>query len=80
MAAGEAHWQHGTVERRIGTFRELLSKLLLEDMFEGADYPSVVDHANEANIAMELTTAPHRANGCWENHGTHSWIPQKHLP
>ena len=48
MAAGEAHWQNGIVERHIGTFRELLSKLLLEDMFEGADYPSVVDHVTEA--------------------------------
>ena len=33
MAAGEAHWQNGIVERHIGTFRELFSKLLLEDTF-----------------------------------------------
>ena len=48
MAAGEAHWQNGIVERHIGTFRELLSKLLLEDMFEGADFQSVVDEVTEA--------------------------------
>ena len=28
MAAGEAHWQNGIVERHIGTFCELLSKLM----------------------------------------------------
>ena len=44
MAAGEARWQNGVVERHIGTFRELLSKLLLEDVFEGADNQSIVDH------------------------------------
>ena len=44
MAAREAHWKNGVVERHIGTFRELLSKLLLEDIFEGTDNQSVVDH------------------------------------
>ena len=48
MAACEAHWQNGIVERHIGTFRELFSKLLLEDTFEGATLQSVVDHACEA--------------------------------
>ena len=48
MAAGEAHWQHGIVERHIGTFRELLSKLLLADVFEGADNQAVVDSVCEA--------------------------------
>ena len=43
MAAGEAHWQNGIVERHIGTFRELLKKLLLEDVFEGASNQSIVD-------------------------------------
>ena len=80
MAAGEAHWQNGIVERHIGTFRELLSKLLLEDMSEGADYQSVVEHVTEAKIAMEPTTAPHRANGCWESQDTHSWTHQRPLP
>ena len=40
MATGEAHWQNGMVERHIGTFRELFSKLLLEDAFERCD-PSI---------------------------------------
>ena len=35
MAAGDTHWQNGIVERHIGTFRELLNKLLLEAVFEG---------------------------------------------
>ena len=48
MAAGEAHWQNGIVERHIGTFRELLSKLMEEDTFEGATLQSIVDHACKA--------------------------------
>ena len=48
MAAGEAHWQNGIVERHIGTFRELLNKLLLEDAFESATNQSVVDSVCEA--------------------------------
>ena len=48
MAAGEAHWQNGIVERHIGTFRELLSKLMEEDTFEGATLQSIVDHVCEA--------------------------------
>ena len=63
MAAGEAHWRSGIVERRIGTFRELLNKLLLEDDFEGADNQTVVDSVCEAKNAMEPTTAPHQVNG-----------------
>ena len=34
MAAGKAHWQNGIVERHIGTFREMLCKLLLEDVLK----------------------------------------------
>ena len=48
MAAGEAHWQNGIVERHIGTVRELLNKLLLEDAFESATNQSVVDSVCEA--------------------------------
>ena len=48
MAAGEAHWQNGIVERHIGTFRELLNKLMLEDSFEGADNQTIVDSVCEA--------------------------------
>ena len=49
MAAGEAHWQNGVVERRVGTIRELLSELLLEATFEGAELQTVVDRTCEAN-------------------------------
>merc|ERR1712069_23252 len=63
MSAGEAHWQNGIVERRIGTFRELLNKLMLEDSFEGADNQPIVDSVCEAKTAMKLTTAPHLVNG-----------------
>ena len=48
MAAGEAHWQNGIVERHIGTFREMLNKLMLEDVFEGADNQTFVDNVCEA--------------------------------
>merc|ERR1712079_723966 len=48
MAAGEARWQNGIVERRIGTVRELLNKLLLEDSFEGATNQTIVDSVCEA--------------------------------
>ena len=42
MAAGEAHWQNGIVERHVGTCRELFNKLLLKDTFDGATTQSVV--------------------------------------
>ena len=48
MAVGEAHWQNGIVERHIGTFREMLNTLMLEDVFEGADNQTFVDNACEA--------------------------------
>ena len=48
LAAGEAHWQNGIVERHIGTFRGMLSKSLLEDMFEGANGQNIVGHVCEA--------------------------------
>ena len=48
MAVGEAHWQNGIVERHIGTFREMLNKLMLEDVFEGADNQTFVDNVCEA--------------------------------
>ena len=34
MAVGEVHRQNGIVERHIGTFREMLSKLFLEDVLK----------------------------------------------
>ena len=36
MAAGEAHWQNGVVERHIGTFRSLLERILLDDALKVA--------------------------------------------
>ena len=48
MVVGEAHWQNGIVERHVGTFREMLSKRLLEDVFEGADNQTTVDHVCES--------------------------------
>ena len=65
MAAGEAHWQNGIVERHIGTFREMLNKLMLEDVFEGADNQTFVDNVCETKTAMAQTTALHQANGFW---------------
>ena len=54
MAAGEAHWQNGIVERHIGTFRELLNKLFLEDAFEGATNQSIVDSVTEAKPQRDI--------------------------
>ena len=48
MVAGEAHWQNGVVERHIGTFRTLLQKLMLDDMFEDVSNQAVVDATCEA--------------------------------
>ena len=48
MAAGEAHWQNGVVERHIGTFRTLLQKLMLDDGFEDCSNQFVVDATCEA--------------------------------
>ena len=42
MVAGEAHWQNGIVERRMGAFRELFSKLLLGYTVEGVETQTVV--------------------------------------
>ena len=64
MVTGEAHWQNGIVERHIGTFRELLSKLFLEDTFEGATNQSIADSVTEAKTALAHTTALHRVSGC----------------
>ena len=36
------------MELHIGTFREMLSKLFLEDVFEGADNQTTVDHVCES--------------------------------
>ena len=80
MAAGEAHWQNGIVERRIGTFRELLNKLLLEDSFEGADNQTIVDSVCEAETAMGLTMALHLVNGCWAGTDIHYLILRRLPP
>ena len=48
MAAGEAHWQTGIVERHIGTFRELFEKMPLEDLFEDVETQNIVDSVCEA--------------------------------
>ena len=57
MAAGEAHWQNGIVERHIGTFREMLGKLFLEDVFEDADNQTTVDHVCESKNRVGSTLA-----------------------
>ena len=64
MVAGEAHWQNGIVDRHIGTFRELLNKLFLDDVFEGATNQTIVDRVTEAKTATGHTMAPHQVNGC----------------
>ena len=63
MAVGEAHWQNGIVERHIGTFSEMLNKLMLEDVFEGAGNQTFVDNVCEAKNATVHTAAPRQVNG-----------------
>ena len=66
MAAGEAHWQNGVVERHIGTFRNLFDKLLLDDTFDGATNQSVVDATREAKISTDRTTEHLLCSGLWD--------------
>ena len=78
MAAGEAHWQNGVVERHIGTFRELHKKLMMEDVFEGADNQTIVDNVCETQTKMDPTTGPRPVNGSWVDQDTHLSTPRKH--
>lgn len=48
MVVGETHWQNGIVERHIGRWRDMLSKVFLEGVFEGADNQTTVDHICES--------------------------------
>ena len=79
MAACEAHWQNGIVERHIGTFRELFNKLLLEDTFAGATIQSVVDQTCEATLGMARILELPRANGSLDALYTH-WLLLPKLP
>ena len=54
MAAWGSTLANGIVERHIGTFRELLNKLFLEDVFEGATNQSIVDSATEAKPQRDI--------------------------
>ena len=78
MAAGEAHWQNGVVERHIGSFRKLLNKVRLEDVFEGADNQTIVDNVCETQIKMDPTTEPRPVNGSWVDQDTPLSTPRKH--
>ena len=68
MAAGEAHWQNGIVERHIGTFREMLGKLLLEDVFEDAGNQTTVDHVCKSNNRLGSYNGTSQVNGCLAVH------------
>ena len=80
MAAGEAHWQHGIVERRIGTFLELFNKLQLEDVFDGATNQTIVDSVCEAKIEMAPTTALLLVSGSLGDPDSHCATRPKHRP
>ena len=45
---GEAHWQNGIVERHIGTFRYITTKLFLDDLYADMDPQYVLDKACES--------------------------------
>ena len=63
MAAGEAHWQNGIVEHHIGTFRELLNKLLLEDVLNVPKTNPLWTVSVRPRTAMERIMALHQVNG-----------------
>ena len=48
VCGGEAHWQLGVVERHIGTLKDALAKLFLEDCFGDMTPQECVDMALEA--------------------------------
>ena len=75
ISVGEAKWQNGIVERHIGTFRDMLNKMFVEDVFEGAGAQTTVDHVCESKIVLVLITAPRLANGFWDERGILSLIP-----
>ena len=78
MAAGEAHWQNGVVERHIGTFRTPFNKLLMDDTYEGATNQSIVDATCEAKNSMVPTMVRLQFNGLLDAPGIHWWVPPKH--
>ena len=63
MAVGEAHWQNGIVARHIGKFREMLSKLFLEDILKvPTTKPQWTMYVNQTTV-WDLTTVPPLVNG-----------------
>ena len=48
VCGGEAHWQLGVVERHIGTLKDSLAKLYLEDAMGDLSPQELVDLALEA--------------------------------
>ena len=46
--AGEAHWQNGIVERRIGTLKQIVQRLFLDDLYAGLDPEYILDKACES--------------------------------
>ena len=62
--AGEAHWQHGIVERHIQTFKNILTKLFLDDRFNENDAEYVVDRATEAK----------NRHGAYGGHSPSQWF------
>ena len=46
--AGEAHWQHGIVERHIGTLKEIVQRLFLDDVYGELEPEYILDKACES--------------------------------
>ena len=62
-------WQNGIVERHIGTCREMLSNLFLEDVFESADYQTTVGHVCESTNRL----------GSYNGNSPSQWLLGRHV-
>jgi hypothetical protein len=66
MAAGEAHFQNGVVERPIGTFRKTLESLIndLGDKTVADDFQQyVTEHVLSKNKMVVMEVVTHHLNG-----------------
>ena len=69
--AGEAHWQNGIVERHIGTFKRILKKMALDDLYSELDFEEIVD------LVCQAKNHNGRCNGFTVAHIL-SWMEQKY--
>ena len=71
MASGEARWQNGIVERHIGTFLELLNKVLLECVLRVLKTRPLWAAPVRPRTATEHITVLLLVNGSWASLDIH---------